>query len=167
MQYKEDKVIRRTVYWSRSLIKAEKNYTKTEREFLAIVWAFLTLRTYLEGQCFTICTDHFSFRWVLSLADSTPRLKWWKLRLLDFDFEVLHRAGIKYQAADALSRVCIKGSDKSPLEYDIPGFLLDTPMIRPEVTAKTAGTTSQPYLKTSQCAGTPTCRPSKKTPTEM
>lgn len=107
----EDKVIPSIDYWSRSLTEAEKNNTKKEKECLAILWAFSTLRPYLNGQRFTVLTNYESSRWVLSLADSNGRLQRWCLRLLDFDFEVVHRAGIKHQAADALSRMRTKGAD--------------------------------------------------------
>jgi hypothetical protein len=92
-------------YWSRSLNPAERNYSTTEKEYLAIVWAILTLRPYLEGPRFLIRTDHHSLRWVLNLADAQGRLARWRLRLLEFYFEVEYSPGKEHHAADFMSRI--------------------------------------------------------------
>lgn len=34
-------------YWSKTLIRAEQNYSTTERECLSVVWALKTLRPYI------------------------------------------------------------------------------------------------------------------------
>ena len=112
-------------YWSRSLTKAEKNYSATERECLAIVWSVLLLRPYLEGAPFVIRTDHDSLRWLLNIADVSGRLARWRLRLSEFDFEVVHRPGVKHQAADALSRMQTNGEDASRMDDEIPCFLAE------------------------------------------
>ena len=112
-------------YWSRALTKQERDYTTTEKECLAIVWAILLLRPYLEGQRFTVRTDHDSLRWVLNLADAKGRLARWRLRLSEYDFVVEHRAGIKHQAADALSRLETTGLDTSTLRDEIPCYVVD------------------------------------------
>ena len=109
-------------YWSRALTKQEREYTTTEKECLAIVWSILLLRPYLEGQRFTVRTDHDSLKWVLNLADAKGRLARWRLRLSEFDFDVEHRAGVKHQAADALSRMETTGLDTRPLGDEIPCF---------------------------------------------
>jgi RNase H-like domain found in reverse transcriptase len=61
-------------YLSRGLTSAERNYSTTEKGCLAIVWAVLQLRPYLEGKHFVIRTDYNSLRWVLNLADAQGRL---------------------------------------------------------------------------------------------
>ncbi|CAN8070819.1 unnamed protein product, partial [Agarophyton chilense] len=47
-------------YWSRSLNAADKKYSVSEKECLAVVWALTTLRPYLQGERFTVNTDHSS-----------------------------------------------------------------------------------------------------------
>ena len=53
-------------YWSRALTDAERNYTTTEKECLAVVWGILTRRPYLYGSAFNLRTDHEALRWVLN-----------------------------------------------------------------------------------------------------
>jgi RNase H-like domain found in reverse transcriptase len=109
-------------YWSRSLNAAERNYSTTEKECLAIVWAILTLRPYLEGQRFLVRTDHHSLRWVLNLADAQGRLARWRLRLLEFDLEVEYAPGKEHHAADTMSRLLPPACIEPPLDTTIPCF---------------------------------------------
>ena len=47
---------------SRTMSSAEKNYDTTNKECLAVVWAVLSLRPYLEGTRFLIRKDHDAFK---------------------------------------------------------------------------------------------------------
>lgn len=97
----EEKVI---CYLSRTLSRTEKNYTPTERECLAVLWAIEKLRPYLEGSKFTVITDHYSLLWLNNLRDPQGRLARWAVRLQQFQFEIIHRKGKEHLVPDALSR---------------------------------------------------------------
>lgn len=91
-------------YISRTLNKAEVNYTTTEKELLAIVWAIKRFRQYLLGRKFTIKTDHQALKWLANKPDPASRLLRWRLKLEEYEFEIEYVKGKHNVVADALSR---------------------------------------------------------------
>lgn len=95
----------RPVYqYSAKLTSAEKNYSVTERECLAVVKAIKKFRPYIEGYTFNIITDHSSLKWLMSTKDLSGRLARWSLKLQPYSFHILHRKGKDNVVADCLSR---------------------------------------------------------------
>ena len=92
------------VYISRVLTPAEKNYSTTDRELLAIMFAVRKLRCYVEGYHFIIQSDHMALKFLQSFKEPTGRLARWILELQEYDFEIRYKKGSLQVVADALSR---------------------------------------------------------------
>lgn len=90
---------------SRSLNKAERNYSATEREALAVLFSVEKYEPYLGSRPFKVVTDHSSLKWFTKLENPSGRLARWFCRLSQFDFEVEHRKGTDNVVPDALSRL--------------------------------------------------------------
>jgi hypothetical protein len=64
-------------FTSRTLNQAEKNYSTTEKELLAIVWGMRYFRPYLYGRKFTVLTNHRPLTWITNVKDPGSRLLRW------------------------------------------------------------------------------------------
>lgn len=91
-------------YASRTINRAESNYSATERELLAIVWSVKHFRPYLYGRKFTILTDNKPLIWLFNVKDPSSRLVRWRLLLEEYDYEIHYKPGKSNYVADALSR---------------------------------------------------------------
>ena len=78
-------------YGGRKLLPAEKNYSVTEREALAVVAGIKHYQHYLYGAHFKVLTDHSAVRWLMSLKMPCGRLARWALLPQQYDFEIIHR----------------------------------------------------------------------------
>jgi hypothetical protein len=91
---------------SRTLNKAERNYSATDRELLALVWSLKHFRTYLLSvPSFTVYSDHRPLQGLLATKDPEGRLARWLTTLQQFSFSLFYRPGRDNVVPDALSRV--------------------------------------------------------------
>jgi len=119
LQQLPDKSIHPVGCYSRSLIPAEQNYSTTDRECLAVVWACFLLRPYLEGQEFLIRTDHSILRWLVNMDSAQGWVARWRLRLSEFLYKVCTRPGREHHCADAMSRLPTLAPDRSVIPKEI------------------------------------------------
>ena len=89
---------------SRSLNKAEKNYSSYKGECLAAVWACKMFQTYTQGLHFTLVTDHEPLKWLMANNHLTGAHARWACILQEHDFTIMHRPGAQSANVDALSR---------------------------------------------------------------
>eukprot|EP00963_Diacronema_lutheri_P004510 scaffold345_cov371-Pavlova_lutheri.AAC.1 len=92
-------------YWSKALEGAQKNYTTTELEMLAIVLALETWRHYLLGVRVVVRTDHQA---LVHYQHKRPaklqqRELSWLPRLADFQISIEYKPGKSNLSPDALS----------------------------------------------------------------
>lgn len=93
------------VYISRILKGAELNYSVSEKEMLAVIWAIKQFRCYIYGTIFEIITDHSALQYLLNVRDLNGRLARWAIYLQSYTFTITHRPGRLHSNADALSRM--------------------------------------------------------------
>ena len=91
-------------YASLVLNKHEKNYSTTEKDMLATIFAPKTFRSYLYGRPFTLVTDHRPLVWINAMNDPTSSVMRWRERLKEFEFNIQYKADRANANADALSR---------------------------------------------------------------
>ncbi|CAL9001372.1 unnamed protein product [Prunus brigantina] len=110
-------------YASRTLNDAQLNYSTTEKELLAVIFALEKFRSYLVGSKVIVYSDHAALRYLLTKKDAKPRLLRWVLLLQEFDLEIRDKKGCENVVADHLSRL-IDGNhenkDVLPLNESFP-----------------------------------------------
>lgn len=115
---------RPVAYASRTLNDPESRYSTIEKEALAIIWAIKHFRPYLYGKKFTIYTDHRPLSWLHSFEEPSSKITRWRLRLAEYDYEVIYKNGRQNTNADALSRVKVNAignneNDNSSMQVNI------------------------------------------------
>ncbi|GKB04154.1 reverse transcriptase domain-containing protein [Tanacetum coccineum] len=101
-------------YASKTMTEAESNDTTTEKEMLAVVYAFEKFRSYLIMNKSIVYTNHSALKYLFAKKNAKARLLRWVLLLQEFDFNVIDTKGAKNLKADHLSR--LEKSHKDVLE---------------------------------------------------
>ncbi|CAN0843672.1 Transposon Tf2-9 polyprotein [Linum grandiflorum] len=106
---RRDKRFHPIYYASKSLNDAQRNYTTTEKELLAMVFAVDKFRSYLVLSRTTVFTGHAAIRYLMTKPNAKPRLIRWILLLQEFDLEIVDKKGSENVTADHLSRLMESG----------------------------------------------------------
>ena len=106
-QPQEDGRTHPVAYASRALSPQEANYSITELETLAVVWAITYFHTYLYGHSVTVYTDHTAVKAFLETpSPSGKHARWW-MKVYGRgikEVKIIYRSGKSNLNADALSR---------------------------------------------------------------
>ena len=106
-------------YASKTLDSAQVNYSTTEKELLAVVFALDKFRSYLIRLPIVCFTDHMALKYLLSKKEAKPRLIRWILQLQEFDITIKDKKGVENVVADHLSRLTFEDhSTGSTLIWD-------------------------------------------------
>ena len=105
-------------YASKTLNEAQRNYTTTEKELLAVVYALDKFCEYLMGAEIIIFTDHSALKYLLTKQNAKARVIRWVLLLQEFNLQIRDKKGVENVVVDHLSRLTIEHNTHNPPIYD-------------------------------------------------
>jgi hypothetical protein len=102
-----DKLPHVIYYRSKTLNDTQLNYSTTEKELLAVIFALDKFKSYLLGSKVIIYSDHAALKYLFSKKEAKSRLIRWILLLQEFDIEIRDKKGFENVVADHLSRLTL------------------------------------------------------------
>ena len=102
-KFLENEAMKTIVFVRKVLKPVERNYSTTDREMLAIMFAIPKFRCYIEGCHFKIQTDHMALKFLQTAKEPAGRLGRWMLELQEYDLEIHYKKGSLQVEADTLS----------------------------------------------------------------
>ncbi|GJR70323.1 hypothetical protein Tco_0016388 [Tanacetum coccineum] len=91
-------------YFSKGFSPSNRFKSAYDRELLALVLAVQKWNHYLLGHHFLIRTDHYTLKFLLEQRITSTEQQRLFLKLMPYDFSIIHRTGKENRGADALSR---------------------------------------------------------------
>jgi hypothetical protein len=81
LRQRVDKKLNVIYYARKALDGSQRNYATTEKEFLAVIFAYDKFRPYIVDSKVTVHTDHSAIKYLMNKKDAKPRLIRWMLLL--------------------------------------------------------------------------------------
>jgi hypothetical protein len=123
VQLREGNLEHPIYFSSQKLSQVEHNYTATEREGLAMVYALQKFRNYSLGSHFKFFYDHFSLNYLVNKIVLEGHICMWFLLFQEFSFEVIIKPYKLNVGPDHLSRLELRESgvlvDEQLLDVDL------------------------------------------------
>lgn len=127
----DDKTERPIGFASRTLSKAEQNYSMVQKEALALYWGVKKFSQYLIGREFRLFTDHKNLLALFGENKNLPhaaagRILRWAVYLSAFNYTLRYMKGSSNEA-DVFSRLPIN-AEKDEFEVERLNFLDENPV---------------------------------------
>lgn len=116
---------------AKKLLPAQKNYSALKFEASALFFGCTHYRQYLYGKQFTVWTDHKNLIGLQKLKSNLHVLNRIRMKLIKYEFNIIHKQGIFNKAADFLSRHPTGFDESAQIKYYIE---LDLTMINVKCT---------------------------------
>ena len=103
---------------SKNMTPAKLNYTVTEKEFLAVIYAINKFRHYITDYTTFVHIDHSAIKYLMNKSVTNARVTRWLLLLQEFDITIVDRPGKENVVVDFLSR--LKTDENIPVDDSFP-----------------------------------------------